>query len=119
MELTLSEKTRAELCKLVYEYITEHNMKLYPALEKAGLKGPAFYSYLEAKTVPSKEATAKIASLAISLDYGKAMKLIYADLNAFKDFVGILESFASVKVLGVEQIRSTILGIPKEKKKRK
>lgn len=120
MGVYISPETRLKLCELIHNRIKEGNIKLYPTLAKVGLKGPAFYSYLETKTVPSEEATAKIVSLALTLDYKEAMEIIREDLKLLKEFVGLLEGFASVEIsLGINQIVSAIIKFPELESKSK
>ena len=107
-----------KLCKLIEDRVKRGDLKLYATLGKVGLKGPAFYAYVEGRSVPSEEAVPKIVSLALALDHDEAVRIVREDLKGLTEFVDQLVGFASAGISAVDQILSSILG-PAKKKTRK
>lgn len=115
MPVYLRPETRLKLCKLIADEIKRENLKLYATLGKAGLKGPAFYSYVEGRSIPSEEVMPKIVSLALALDYEEAVKIVQEDLEGLTEFVDQILGFASASISTVDQILAGIVGQPKKK----
>ena len=115
MAVYLSPEARLKLCKLIADRIKQEDLKLYATLGKAGLKGPAFYAYVEDRSVPSEEVVPRIVSLALALDHDKAVKIVQEDLKGLTEFVDQLLGFASASISTVDQILAGILGSPKKK----
>jgi len=115
MAVYLSPEARLKLCELIADRIKSGNLKLYATLGKVGLKGPAFYAYVEGRSVPSEEVMPKIVSLALALDYDGTMKILREDLKGLMEFVEALVGFASASVSIVDQILANIAGLPKKK----
>lgn len=110
MAVYLSPETRLKLCKLIADRIREADLKFYATLRRVGLKGPAFYAYIEGRSIPSEDVVPKIVSLALALDYDEAMKIIQVDLRDLMEFIDQLLGFASAGVSTVDHILSSILG---------
>jgi len=119
MAVYLSPDARLKLCELIAKRIEEANLKLYATLARAGLKGPAFYAYLQSKSVPSDEVTPRIVSLAIELDRDAATKIVQEDLAEFGEFVDKIMGVATSGVQTAEEILASILGSSTKKSKRK
>lgn len=81
-------------------------------------KGPAFYAYVEGRSVPSEEVIPKIVSLALALDRDEAVKIVREDLKDLTEFVDQILGFASASISTVDQILSAILGPTKKKPRR-
>ncbi|MDI6903639.1 MAG: hypothetical protein QMC77_07890 [Methanocellales archaeon] len=110
MAVYLSPETRLKLCKLIADRIREADLKFYATLRRVELKGPAFYAYIEGRSIPSEDVVPKIVSLALALDYDEAMKIIQVDLRDLTEFIDQLVGFASAGVSTVDHILSSILG---------
>lgn len=110
MAVYLSPETRLKLCKLIADRIREGDLKFYATLRRVGLKGPAFYAYIEERSIPSEDVVPKIVSLALALDYDEAMKIIQVDLRDLTEFIDQLVGFASAGVSTVDHLLSSILG---------
>jgi hypothetical protein len=108
----LSPKARLRLCELIAKRIEVANLKLYGTLSRVGLKGPAFYAYLQQKSVPSDKVTPRIVSLAVELDHDAAMKIIREDLEGFSEFVDEVMRLATGGIQTAEGILAGILGPP-------
>lgn len=119
MVVYLSPNARLELCELIAKRIEGANLKLYATLARAGLKGPAFYAYLQSKSVPSDEVTPRIVSLALELDRDAAMKIINEDLESLSEFVDKITGLATAGIQTAEEILAGILGPPTKKPRRK
>ena len=119
MAVYLSPGTRLKLCELIAKRIEEANLKLYATLARAGLKGPAFYAYLQSKSVPSDEVTPRIVSLAVELDREAATKIIREDLEGLSEFVNKVMGLATAGVRTAEDILASILGPPTKRPRRK
>lgn len=115
MAVYLSPEARLKLCKLIADRIKQEDLKLYATLGKAGLKGPAFYAYVEDRSVPSEEVVPRIVSLALALDHDKAVKIVQEDLKGLTEFVDQLLGFASASISTVDQILAGIIGAPKKR----
>jgi len=115
MPVYLSPEARLKLCKLIADRIKDEDLKLYATLGKAGLKGPAFYAYVEGRSVPSEEAVPKIVSLALALDRDEAVKIVREDLKGLTEFVDQILGFASASISTVDQILTGIVGGPKKR----
>ena len=109
----MSPEARLKLCRLIADRIKDRNLKLYATLGKVGLKGPAFYAYVEGRSVPSEEVVPKIVSLALALDRDEVMKTVQEDLKELTEFVDQILGFASASISTVNQILS-IIGGPKK-----
>jgi len=119
MVVYLSPDARLKLCGLIAKRIEEANLKLYATLARAGLKGPAFYAYLQSKSVPSDEVTPRIVSLAIELDRDAATEIIREDLEGFSEFVDKIMELATAGVQTAEDILAGILGPSTKRSRRK
>lgn len=113
MPVYLSPEARLNLCKLIADEIKREDLKLYATLGKVGLKGPAFYAYVEGRSIPSEEVVPRIVSLALALDYDAAMKIVREDLKGFNEFVDQLLGFATASISTVDEILAGILGLRK------
>ena len=114
----LSPEARLKLCKLIADRIKEGDLKIYATLGKVGLKGPAFYAYVEGRSVPSEEAVPKIVSLALALDRDEAVRILREDLKGLTEFVERILGIASASISTVNQILSSILGPPKRRSRK-
>ena len=110
MAVHLSPETRLKLCELIADRIRRGDLKFYATLGKVGLKGPAFYAYVEGRSVPSEEVVPKIVSLALALDYDEAVKIVREDLRGLTEFVDKILGFASARISTVDQILAAIVG---------
>ena len=119
MVVYLSPDARLKLCELIAKRIEEANLKLYATLARAGLKGPAFYAYLQSKSVPSDEVTPKIVSLAVELDRDAATKIIQEELEGFSEFVDKVMGLAASGMQTAEEVLAGILGPPTKRPRRK
>jgi len=119
MAVYMSPESRLKLCELIAKRIEEANLKLYATLARAGLKGPAFYAYLQSKSVPSDEVAPRIISLAVELDRDAATKIIREDLEGFSEFVDKIMGLATAGLQTADEILAGILGPPAKKPRRK
>ena len=110
MPVYLSPEARLKLCKLIADRIKQEDLKFYATLGKVGLKGPAFYAYVEGHSVPSEEVVPKIVSLALALDRDKAVKIVREDLEGLTEFVDYILGIVSASISTVDQILSGITG---------
>ncbi|MDI6884637.1 MAG: hypothetical protein QMD00_05900 [Hadesarchaea archaeon] len=117
MPAYLSPEARLKLCKLIANQIKQGDLKLYATLGRVGLKGPAFYAYVEGRSVPSEEVVPKIVSLALALDRDEAVKIVREDLKGLTEFVDQILGFASASISSVDQILEGLLG-PKKRRTR-
>jgi hypothetical protein len=117
MPVYLSPEARLKLCKLVADRIKSGNLKIYATLGKVGLKGPAFYAYVEGRSVPSEEVVPKIVSLALALDRDRAVRIVQEDLKGLTEFVDRILGFASASISTVDQILAGIVGRSKKKRR--
>ena len=115
MAVHLSPEARLKLCELIADRIKRGDLKFYATLGKVGLKGPAFYAYVEGRSVPSEEVVPKIVSLALALDYEEAVQIVREDLKGLTEFVDRILGFASASISTVDQILAGILGGPKKR----
>ena len=114
MAVYLSPEARLKLCELIADRIKRGDLKFYATLSKVGLKGPAFYAYVEGRSVPSEEVVPKIVSLALALDYEEAVQIVREDLKGLTEFVDRILGFASASISSVDQILACILGAQSE-----
>lgn len=117
MAVYLSPGARLKLCKLIEDRIKRGDLKLYATLGKVGLKGPAFYAYVEGRSIPSEEVVPKIVSLALALDRDEAVKIVREDLKGLTEFVDQILGFASASISTVDQILEGLIGPPKKRHK--
>jgi hypothetical protein len=115
MPVYLSPEARLKLCELIADRIKDGDLKFYATLGKVGLKGPAFYAYVEGRSVPSDEVVPKIVSLALALDRDEAVKIVREDLKGLTEFVDQILGFASASISTVDQILAGIVGGPKRR----
>lgn len=115
MAVYLSPEARLKLCKLIADRIKSGDLKFYATLGKVRLKGPAFYAYVEGRSVPSEEVVPKIVSLALALDRDEAVKIVREDLKGLAEFVDQILGFASASISTVDQILAGIVGGPKKR----
>ena len=117
MAIHLSPEARLKLCELIADRIKRGGLKFYATLGKVGLKGPAFYAYIEGRSVPSQEVVPRIVSLALALDYEEAVRIVREDLKGLTEFVDRILGFASASISSVDQILAGILGGPKRRRR--
>ena len=110
MAAYLSPEARLKLCKLIADRIKRGDLKFYATLNKVGLKGPAFYAYVDRRSVPSEEVVPKIVSLALALDHDEAVKIVREDLKGLTEFVDQILGFVSASITTVDQILAGIVG---------
>ena len=115
MAVYLSPEARLKLCKLIADRIKRGDLKFYATLNKVGLKGPAFYAYVEGRSVPSEEVVPKIVSLALALDHDGTVKIVREDLKGLTEFVNQILGFASASISTVDQILAGIIGRTKKR----
>jgi hypothetical protein len=118
MAVYLSPDAKLKLCELIAKRVEEANLKLYATLARAGLKGPAFYAYIQRKSVPSDEVAPRIVSLAVELDRAAATKIIQEDLEGFSEFVDKVMGLATAGVQTAEEILASILGPPSKPRRK-
>lgn len=115
MPVYLSPEARLKLCKLIADRIKQGDLKFYATLDKVGLKGPAFYAYVEGRSVPSEEVVPKIVSLALALDRDDAVKIVRGDLEGLTEFVDQILGIVSASISTVDQILAGIVESPKKR----
>jgi len=115
----LSPEARLKLCKLIADRIKRGDLKFYATLGKVGLKGPAFYAYVEGRSIPSEEVVPKMVSLALALDRDETVKIVQEDLKELTKFVDQILGVASASIWTVDQILANIAGSPQERAARK
>ena len=115
MAVYLSPEARLKLCELIADRMKHEDLKIYATLGKVGLKGPAFYAYVEGRSVPSEEVLPKIVSLALALDRDEAVRIVREDLKGLTEFVDQILGFASTSISTVDQILAGIVGGPKKR----
>jgi len=115
MPVYLSPEARLKLCKLIADRIKQGDLKFYATLDKVGLKGPAFYAYVERRSVPSEEVVPKIVSLALALDRDEAVKIVRGDLEGLTEFVDQILGIVSASISTVNQILAGIVESPKKR----
>ena len=110
MPVYLSPEARLRMCRLIADRIKRRNLKLYATLNRVGLKGPAFYAYVEGRSTPSEDVVPRIVRLALTLDYDATVKIIMEDLEGLTKLVDRLMGLTSASISTVDQILGELLG---------
>lgn len=115
MAVYLSSQAKLKLCKLIADRMRSGNLKIYATLGRVGLKGPAFYAYVEGRSMPSDEIMPRIVTLAIALDRDRAVEIMREDLNRLTGFIDRILGFASASLSTADQIFKELLGPTRER----